>query len=140
MIRNYNEKNSLYGESICSSAVKSAFERKAKAIFVVTRSGSLGRIIAKYKPSIPIYALWYYYKIIKFSYDENTRAWLSLSWGVSSFLIDKKMDSIDSLITYTTNLSLYKGIVQNGDKYVLVMSVLQGKDKGDLLKLVRVEF
>ena len=41
-------------ESVASSAVKTAFVVKAKFIVVLTETGNTARLIAKYRPSMPI--------------------------------------------------------------------------------------
>ena len=41
-------------ESVASSAVKTAFDVKAKFIVVLTETGNTARLIAKYRPSMPI--------------------------------------------------------------------------------------
>lgn len=41
-------------ESVASSAVKTAFDVKAKFIVVLTETGNTARMIAKYRPSMPI--------------------------------------------------------------------------------------
>ena len=44
-------------ESVASSAVKTAFDVKAKFIIVLTETGNTARLIAKYRPSMPILTL-----------------------------------------------------------------------------------
>lgn len=44
-------------ESIASSAVKTARDVEAKLIVVLTETGNTARLIAKYRPSVPIIAL-----------------------------------------------------------------------------------
>jgi len=41
-------------ESLASSAVRTAHKVHAALIIVLTRGGSTGRLVAKYKPSIPV--------------------------------------------------------------------------------------
>jgi pyruvate kinase len=41
-------------ESVASSAVKTAFDVKAKFIVVLSETGNTARLIAKYRPSMPI--------------------------------------------------------------------------------------
>jgi pyruvate kinase len=44
-------------ESVASSAVKTAWDTKAKFIVVLTETGNTARLIAKFRPSMPILAL-----------------------------------------------------------------------------------
>jgi pyruvate kinase len=44
-------------ESVASSAVKTARDVEAAAIVVLTESGSTARLIAKYRPGVPIVAI-----------------------------------------------------------------------------------
>ena len=44
-------------ESICSSAVKSAWDLQATLICVLTETGNSARMIAKYRPNVPIMVL-----------------------------------------------------------------------------------
>lgn len=44
-------------ESIASSAAKTAFDVKAKLIVVLTETGNTARLIAKYRPSVPVYVV-----------------------------------------------------------------------------------
>jgi len=41
-------------ESIASSAVKAAFDLKASMVIVLTESGNTARLVAKYRPNVPI--------------------------------------------------------------------------------------
>jgi len=44
-------------ESIASSAAKTAFDVKAKLIVVLTETGNTARLIAKYRPNVPVYVV-----------------------------------------------------------------------------------
>jgi len=44
-------------ESIASSATKTAWDTKAKLIIVITESGETARLVAKYRPAVPVYVL-----------------------------------------------------------------------------------
>ncbi len=45
--------------SLCSSAVKTAYEIRANGIVCITKTGLLTRNISKYRPSMPIISFWY---------------------------------------------------------------------------------
>jgi pyruvate kinase len=53
-----HQKQILNYLSLCSSAVKTAYEIRANAIIVITKTGLLTRSIAKYRPSMPIFSFW----------------------------------------------------------------------------------
>ncbi|CAJ1035733.1 Pyruvate kinase, alpha/beta domain containing protein, putative [Leishmania lindenbergi] len=41
-------------EAVCSSAVNSVYETKAKALVVLSNTGRSARLVAKYRPNCPI--------------------------------------------------------------------------------------
>eukprot|EP00755_Sulcionema_specki_P006582 Sspe_Gene.35853::Locus_17358_Transcript_1_1_Confidence_1.000_Length_1488::g.35853::m.35853 len=51
------QKNIETEESIAANAVNSSFELRTRCIIVLTNSGRTARLIAKYRPSCPIFAV-----------------------------------------------------------------------------------
>lgn len=58
MLVKYSESPVTVQEAVCSSAVKTASDIGARLIIVITETGAIARIVAKYRPRQLILALW----------------------------------------------------------------------------------
>jgi pyruvate kinase len=56
-IRNHTPKPMVDVEAVCSSAVQTALDMGARAIVLLTKSGRTLRLVAKYRPDIPVFAV-----------------------------------------------------------------------------------
>ncbi|HKJ69149.1 MAG TPA: pyruvate kinase [bacterium] len=100
-------------DSVSHSVFQAAIEVKASAIVTMTHSGSTARMVSKYRPPVPIYALTPFQRI---------QRQLNLSWGVSP-LLGTRNESTDAMFVEAENILRKLGIVENGDKLVLSAGV-----------------
>lgn len=91
------------------SAVKVAQELDAKAIFVLTESGSTARLISRYRPKQEVYAL---------SPNRSTLFYLNLNWGVEGVRIDG-VDNIKEAREVVRETANKKDVGSKGDYFVM---------------------
>ena len=97
--------------SVALASVKTAYNLKAKAIFVFTTSGFTARIISQFRPEMPIFSL---------TSSAQTYHQLSLYWGVIPVdPIESK--NIQEAFAKTSSFALSTHSLQKGD-YVIVVA------------------
>eukprot|EP01084_Bolivina_argentea_P073560 133481_1 len=107
-----SEKNAMRpAESVASSAVKTAFDTKAAMIVVLTETGTTARLIAKYRPSMPILAFT--------GLEETARQCNGLLRNVSTKCIGS-MIGTDSILVRAIDVGKARGWVHSGDAVVCV--------------------
>lgn len=100
-------------EAVSLGVVRIAQQVKATVIVCATVSGFTPRLIARYKPIMPIIALTNIHK---------TRAQLALSWGVESYLIpDSFCVTFDLFIDQAVKFLKQQKRIKKGDKIVFAM-------------------
>lgn len=110
--KNYNGVHSVVN-SISLSTCRIAEELDAKAILVLTDSGRTARLVSRYKPNMPIFAI---------TYNEETMHRLMLSWGVFPLLVESTEDT-DKMLDSANNAALASGIVKDGDLVVTTAGI-----------------
>jgi len=101
----YNDVSS----SVALASVRTAYSAKAKCIFVFTSSGSTARLISRFRPEMPIFALTGNHKI----YHQ-----LSCFWGiVPVYPFDAK--NVQEAFECTSRFALQKKLVHYGDLVVV---------------------
>ncbi|MCL7415984.1 MAG: pyruvate kinase [ANME-2 cluster archaeon] len=113
-IRNLTEGGSIT-EAIGSSAIQIANQVGAVAILTPTGHGKTSRVVARYRPLIPIYAL---------SSNPATLRNLSLVWGVKPVNVDYSGD-LNVMMKRIVQTAVDCGFKQ-GDKVVVTASVPAG--------------
>lgn len=103
-------------DSVSHAVFQAAIEVKARAIVTMTHSGSTARMISKYRPPVPIYALTPF---------PDIQRQLNLSWGVSP-LLGTRSESTDAMFQEAESKLKQLNIVQDGDKIVLSAGVPVG--------------
>eukprot|EP00953_Heterococcus_sp_UTEX-ZZ885_P009685 5688-Heterococcus_DN1.PRE.1 len=98
-------------ESVGSSAVKTAIDTNATMIVVLTETGTTARLIAKYRPSMPILAFT--------SSEETARQCNGYLRNVSTKVIGS-MIGTDSILFRAIDIGKEKGWVKTGDAIVCV--------------------
>lgn len=109
-------------ESIASSAVVCSRLIGAKAILVLTEVGGTARLVAKYRPTIPIIAS---------TRDETTARQLQLIFGVISYLHDGEED----LIRAAFDFGKREGILKPKDVVVITSGQVQGFNEGSTTRM-----
>eukprot|EP01039_Chlorochromonas_danica_P004906 gene4906-5381_t len=105
-------------ESISSSAVKTARDVGAKIIFVLSETGSTARLMAKYRPPMPIYAL---------TANVNVaRQMNGILKNVSAELIPS-MIGTEAIIQSAMQRAVHRGVVQVGDFAVIVHGSIENR-------------
>mmetsp|Transcript_21094 Transcript_21094/g.31069 ORF Transcript_21094/g.31069 Transcript_21094/m.31069 type:complete len:556 (-) Transcript_21094:62-1729(-) len=118
------------GESIASSAVKTAIDIGAKVIVVLSESGATARHIAKFRPGMPICVL-----------TPNAavaRQCFGLLKGCYSFICDT-LDDTDALITEVINEIQMVGVAKDGDPIVVVAGATFGMGQTNQIKVEYVQ-
>ena len=103
---------------------------QASHIACFTQSGSTARLIAKFRPSVPL---------IAFSPIQAVVNYLCLSWGVLPILIEEQK-SVDGLLAFAPDYLKREGIVSLGDTVVITAGVPVGSSgKTNMIKVVEIE-
>lgn len=115
--RSYNwEHNDGVTTAICHACCTTAMDLNAAAIITVTMSGFTAGMISRYQPGC---------KVIGCAVDETVYRQLSMYFGVSPLLIEKK-DSADALFSAAINASIDAGLINRTDTVVLTAGVPLG--------------
>ncbi len=102
----------------------------ASYIACFTQSGSTARLIAKFRPSVPIVA---------FSPIPEVVRYLSMSWGVNAILIDP-LQNVDQLLDFAPTYLKAHNQVKSGDTIVITAGVPVGSSgKTNMIKVVEIE-
>jgi pyruvate kinase len=103
-------------EAVAQAACEIASELGAKAIVTSTSSGSTPRLIAKYRPSVPLLAL---------AWDPRVRRRLMLTWGVTP-VESPPIRSTDHMLTTAARAVLEAGVAERGDLVVITAGIPAG--------------
>lgn len=114
--------------AISHAVTSMAHELKVAAILTPTQTGSTARMVARYRPSVPIVA---------FSPVLATVRQLALAWGVQAVLIDREYESTDELIQKCIQLALANGMVQTGETVIIAAGLPPGAPSST--NLIKVE-
>ncbi len=104
-------------DSISSIAVKASYDIEADAIIVVTETGASPRMVSRFRPISPIYAI---------AHTKKAYYKLALSWGVFP-IFKESIDSFEELYNDSTVICKERGLLATGDKAVLVASTHIGR-------------
>lgn len=117
-------------ESVCATAVKTAYEIDAKIIIIITETGALARMIAKYKPKQLVLAL-----CVKFSVIKT----LNLTRGIKTLRIASNIGT-NNLVNDAINYIVSKGFAKQGDKILaLLCQNEETPENANLMKISTVE-
>jgi len=120
-------------ETVCCSAVMASFETDAKLLMVLTNSGNTGRLVCKFRPSVPVVC------VVGTSCSHVARQ-LSITKGAVSFVYDDSGEKKSASERISLGLEFCKkqGTVVVGDSIICVYSDLVGKGFPNLMKVVPV--
>lgn len=113
-------------ESVAQAAVEMATELGARAIVTVTAGGQTPRLVAKYRPPVPIVAL---------TASERVRRRLSLTWGVAPVTVPS-FESTDQIFRLAVELPVRMGCAVTGDLIVITAGIPLGLVGGTNLLMV----
>lgn len=100
-------------KSICQAAVKVGQQLDAKAIACITHTGVTARMIAQFRPQIPILAVTDKIEVLR---------QLSLTWGVLPLWI-KKIENTEECLHNIENLINPSSVLNSGDLVVLTAGI-----------------
>ena len=127
--RSRHDEDGDFPMAICEAAAHAAAALHARAVACFTETGTTARMLAKYRPPVPI---------IAFTPSEKAARLLCLAWGVQPLLIDSRATT-DEMILEADKDFTASGLVKKGDIIVMTMGA-QVAEHGstDLLKLHRI--
>lgn len=121
-------------ESICASAVNSVHELQAKAIIVLTNTGRSGRLVAKYRPTVPIMCV--------SQQPEPLRALAVVRGTVPVFyntdLLGEDPDK-EKRVSLAIKVAKRLGVVSPGDLVITVHADLQTKGFANQTRAIYVQ-
>jgi len=116
------------GESLASSATKTAIDIDAKLIVVVSESGTTGRLIAKFRPGR--------FVIVLTPSATVARQCNGLLQGVRAFeMEEEKLNSTEDLVEEVINEGLRVELVQPGDLIVGLWGKIHGRGNSDTVRV-----
>ncbi|MER1987009.1 MAG: pyruvate kinase [Solibacillus sp.] len=111
------EKDSTMTESISQAVAHTSINLGVKAVLAPTESGNTAKMIAKYRPGVPIIAV---------TGSVNTAQMLTLVWGVQP-IVTSRVSSTDEILELAVDESLKSGFVDHGDVVVITAGVPVGE-------------
>lgn len=116
-IRRLSKENLDMTSIISFNAVSTAYQTKASAILVFTKSGYTARMISKLRPGLKIHA---------FTTEITSFHQLSMNWGVIPHLLEERND-FEELLKYSLDTCIKEKILSTGDIVVVVAGLPLGK-------------
>jgi len=121
--------NPSYAEILADAAYHAARDASVSAIVVFTASGSSARLISRYRPPDPIYAI---------TPNEAVARHLSIQYGVVPILAPD-VASTDEMLKLSDDLLVERGALKTGDSVVFVAGQPIGRPgTTNLMKLHRI--
>lgn len=118
-------------ESIASSAVKTAYDVKAKALVVLTTSGVTARFVAKYRPEMPI--------LVLTAMGHVSRQCQGYLKNCESAMLGSMLGT-DAILTKAQDMTKRKGWTRPGDKIVCVYGLKEGfTGTTNMMRVITVE-
>lgn len=118
-------------EAIASSAVKTAIDMDAKMLVVLTETGTTARLVAKYRPKIPI--------LVLTALSDAARNSCGLLRGTQARVMGS-MIGTDSILVRACEIGKENGWVKEGDSVVAVHGMQEARaGSTNILKVLCVE-
>jgi len=114
------------GESLASSAVKTAIDINAKFMVVLSETGNTARLVAKFRPGRFIVCLT--------PRETVARQCSGILKGVHAYTVDSLEDT-ENLLKIVSHEAIKSGIAQAGDKMVVVCGNTYGTGANDQIKV-----
>jgi pyruvate kinase len=113
-------------EAVAHATRQTASDLSASAIITATASGATARLVAKYRPDVPIVAV---------TPNPTTQRQLSLVWGVMP-LLSPRANSTDELIADSIERVVKQGVCKADDVVVITAGSPGAPGSTDLLKVI----
>jgi pyruvate kinase len=114
-------------QKLVKSAVVMANELKAQAILVITRSGNMARWVAWLRPR--------HSQIYGLCVGEEVANGLTLSWGVTPFVVPFDLINPENTIEASLKLLTEQGRLHKGTTVVIIGSILVGDQIVDAIQM-----
>ena len=111
------EKEANMTEAISQAVAYTSINLGVKAVLAPTESGNTAKMIAKYRPGVPIIAV---------TGSEKTAHILTLVWGVNP-VVTQRVKTTDEILELAVDASLKSGHVDHGDVVVITAGVPVGE-------------
>ncbi|MFJ7736823.1 pyruvate kinase [Lysinibacillus sp. NPDC097287] len=111
------EKEANMTEAISQAVAYTSINLGVKAVLAPTESGNTAKMIAKYRPGVPIIAV---------TGSVNSAQMLTLVWGVQP-VVCQRVTSTDEILELAVDESLKHGFVNHGDAVVITAGVPVGE-------------
>lgn len=111
------EKGANMTEAISQAVAHTSINLNVKAVLAPTESGNTAKMIAKYRPGVPIVAV---------TGSENTAQMLTLVWGVQP-VVCERVQTTDEILELSVDQALKHGHVDHGDVVVITAGVPVGE-------------
>ncbi|KGR83243.1 pyruvate kinase [Lysinibacillus odysseyi] len=111
------EKEANMTEAISQAVAYTSINLNVKAVLAPTESGNTAKMIAKYRPGVPIVAV---------TGSVNTAQMLTLVWGVQP-IVCERVQTTDEILELAVDESLKHGYVNHGDAVVITAGVPVGE-------------
>jgi pyruvate kinase len=113
--------------AICQAAMRTAEEVQAKAIIAPTVSGTTARIMASFRPNVPVIAI---------TPSPMVQRQLCMHWGTYP-LLTKRLSNTDEVVNDAVSVALKSGMIAPGDTVVLTAGVVGAVRSSTNLMMVR---
>lgn len=111
------EKDANMTEAISQAVAYTSINLGVKAVLAPTESGNTAKMIAKYRPGVPIIAV---------TGSVNSAQMLTLVWGVQP-VVCQRVTTTDEILELAVDESLKHGFVNHGDAVVITAGVPVGE-------------
>lgn len=111
------EKGTTMTEALSQAVAYTSINLGVKAVLAPTSSGTTAKMIAKYRPGVPIIAITNYH---------STAQQLTLVWGVTP-IITPKVTTTDEILELSVDESLKHNYVDHGDVVIITAGVPVGE-------------
>ncbi|NLY80921.1 MAG: pyruvate kinase [Lysinibacillus sp.] len=122
------EKGTTMTEALSQAVAYTSINLGVKAVLAPTASGTTAKMIAKYRPGVPIVAV---------TDSRSTAQKLTLVWGVIP-IVTHKVTSTDEILELSVDESLKYGYVNHGDVVIITAGVPVGESGTTNLMKVHV--
>jgi pyruvate kinase len=110
--------------------VHAANQLGAKCIVAFSQGGFTARMIARYRPAVPI---------VVFTNDSGVARRMQLVWGVYPALVDEQVEDVTSVVRVVDRKLLAARLVRPGDPVVILMGdPIRDRPLTNLLRVHRV--